>query len=608
MDAGFAVDFGDGGDHAQIVVIGIRRLLGDHELRVRPRGDLRQVGDDDDLRAAGQPCQTFAQFDRGLATHAGVNLVEDEGLVGTAARVGGHQLQGQHQSAQFTARSAFAHRQLRRPLERRKQERDIVATIRAERIIGLVSRRDAHFQGGAQHGERAEFFSDARTQVGSGSHARGAQHVGGGEGRIVQRLPFGFEFGDLFRRGIQILQIERRLVPPSEHVGQGGAPPTGEVAKLVDTAVDLVQILHAAFVAQLLAQGEHHVAQIGIDGFKPIGLHGERAADANRAQRGHRMIDEFHGRSAVGGVHIHLRGIQRAQRRTHALGDVGRVFDAFAARLQLLILPRLRVDSVDAVDGFAQVVGLLAGRGFLRAQAFQPLIHGGQRIPRLAVGGQFGFVSGHPVQKLALPCGGRDFQLIGLAMNGNQFAGDGPQHRTRYGLAAEHGPRTSGSAYGAGKEQFAVFGVDARVMGLGHGRGSTGEPTVGIARTGIVGVAGMFRCDGIIRERENRLGPSLVRPGRDARGFGGPTGNQSDRGEQHGFAGAGLTGDGGHACGRRNGGFSNRSQIADIEFFEHQDPALPSRSPDLSGPVPATPASPATATPTAYAAAGNVCP
>ena len=68
----------------------------------------------------------------------------------------------------------------------------------------------------------------------------------------------------------------------------------------MDTAVDLVQILHAAFVAQLLAQGEHHVAQIGIDGFKPIGLLGERAADANRAQRGHRMIDEFHGRSAVG--------------------------------------------------------------------------------------------------------------------------------------------------------------------------------------------------------------------------------------------------------------------------------------------------------------------
>ena len=106
----------------------------------------------------------------------------------------------------------------------------------------------------------------------------------------------------------------------------------------------------------------------------------------------------------------------------------------------------------------------------------------------------------------------RDFQLIGLAMNGNQFAGDGPQHRTRYGLAAEHSPRTSGSAYGAGKEQFAVFGVDARVMGLGHGRGSTGEPTVGIARTGIVGVAGMFRCDGIIRERENRLGQASSAP------------------------------------------------------------------------------------------------
>lgn len=155
-----------------------------------------------------------------------------------------------------------------------------------------------------------------------------------------------------------------------------------------------------------------------------------------------------------------------------------------------------------------------------------------------------------------------------------------------------------------------MSGWNACVMGLGHGHGSTGEPAVRIVRTGIVtgivGVAGMFRYDGIIRERENRLGPSLVRPGRDARGFGGPTGDQSDRGEQHGFAGAGLTGDGGHACGRRNGGFSNRSQIADIEFFEHQAPALPSRSPGLSGSVPATPATPAT--PAAYAAAGNVCP
>lgn len=160
-----------------------------------------------------------------------------------------------------------------------------------------------------------------------------------------------------------------------------------------------------------------------------------------------------------------------------------------------------------------------------------------------------------------------------------------------------------------GKEQFAVFGVDARVMGLGHGRGSTGEPTVGIARTGIVGVAGMFRCDGIIRERENRLGPSLVRPGRDARGFGGPAGDQSDRGEQHGFAGTGLTGDG-RSCLPAGAMVASRigPQIADIEFFEHQDPALPSRSPGLSGSVPATPASPATATPAAYAAAGNVCP
>ena len=133
----------------------------------------------------------------------------------------------------------------------------------------------------------------------------------------------------------------------------------------MDTAVDLVQILHAAFVAQLLAQGEHHVAKSALmdSADRPVS---ENVPPTRIARNeGHRMIDEFHGRSAVGGVHIHLRGIQRAQRRTYRLWAMSaRVFDAFAARPSAPHPPRLRVDSVDAVDGFAQVVGLLAGRGF----------------------------------------------------------------------------------------------------------------------------------------------------------------------------------------------------------------------------------------------------
>ena len=92
------------------------------------------MSNDDDLCIASQSREPFAQFDRGFASHAGIDLIKDEGLVAAATDVRRHKFQSQHQSAELAARSAFAHRQLRRTLKRGEQESDIVATVRLERL------------------------------------------------------------------------------------------------------------------------------------------------------------------------------------------------------------------------------------------------------------------------------------------------------------------------------------------------------------------------------------------------------------------------------------------------------------------------------------------
>ena len=133
MDALVVAHFADGGCNASRLVPRALRFLGHHELGVRPRSHLCQMGDHNDLCVASQSREPFAQFDRGFASHASIDLIKDEGLVAAATDVRRHKFQSQHQSAELAARSAFAHRQLRRTLKRGEQESDIVATVRLER-------------------------------------------------------------------------------------------------------------------------------------------------------------------------------------------------------------------------------------------------------------------------------------------------------------------------------------------------------------------------------------------------------------------------------------------------------------------------------------------
>src|SRR5215470_15008994 len=70
-----------------------------HQVVVRERGHLGQVGDHDDLREPGQPGQPAADLDGRLAAHARVDLVEDEGR--HRVRAGEDHLNGQHHTGQL---------------------------------------------------------------------------------------------------------------------------------------------------------------------------------------------------------------------------------------------------------------------------------------------------------------------------------------------------------------------------------------------------------------------------------------------------------------------------------------------------------------------------
>ena len=87
----------------------LRPAAVDHEVHVGVGGDLRQVGDDDDLVGAGQPGQPPPDLHRGATADPGVDLVEDHrGALGRGRK---HDFQRQHDPGQLAAGRALAQRQ-----------------------------------------------------------------------------------------------------------------------------------------------------------------------------------------------------------------------------------------------------------------------------------------------------------------------------------------------------------------------------------------------------------------------------------------------------------------------------------------------------------------
>ena len=102
--------------------------LHDRQVVVRECRDLREMGDRDDLRRAGQARQAPADLDRGGAADAGIHLVEHE----RRNRIdrGDHDLDREHDAAELAARRALGDRARFGAGVRGEQDRDVVAAAR----------------------------------------------------------------------------------------------------------------------------------------------------------------------------------------------------------------------------------------------------------------------------------------------------------------------------------------------------------------------------------------------------------------------------------------------------------------------------------------------
>ena len=123
-------------------------------MGVREGGDLRQVGDHDDLGAPGQPGEPPPDLHRGLPANPGVHLVEHERRHRVGA--GEDDLDGEHHPGQLAAGGSLGERQRGRARVRGQPDLHLVRAVRAE----LVPRRDHDADLRVRHGERGEFRGD----------------------------------------------------------------------------------------------------------------------------------------------------------------------------------------------------------------------------------------------------------------------------------------------------------------------------------------------------------------------------------------------------------------------------------------------------------------
>src|SRR6185369_5167333 len=120
-------------------------VLLEPEVDVGERGDLRQVGDAEDLAAGAERPQPLADDAGGVAADAGVDLVEDQG----AGRAGAAEVaERQHHPRELAARGGVADRRRLDPRVRRQPQLDRLAAARPE-VVGVrleydLQRRPGH--------------------------------------------------------------------------------------------------------------------------------------------------------------------------------------------------------------------------------------------------------------------------------------------------------------------------------------------------------------------------------------------------------------------------------------------------------------------------------
>ena len=138
-------------------------------MLVREGGNLRQVGNHQNLHVSGEHGKAATDFDSCLTAHAGVHLIEDEG--GHGVHFGKHYLQGEHHAGELTAGGALTERARHCGSVRGQHKGHGVSAVHRE----LFSFGNLHDQGGVRHGKGGELLADGIRQLLRGGTAQGGQ-------------------------------------------------------------------------------------------------------------------------------------------------------------------------------------------------------------------------------------------------------------------------------------------------------------------------------------------------------------------------------------------------------------------------------------------------
>ena len=394
------------------------RVLDDREVAVGERGDLRQVGDADDLAAAGELAQLLADRARGLAADAGVDLVEDQRRPGPAwaATPMSASITRDSSPPEAVSRSGPAGTPGLGAIRN--------STSSPPRRAVAVALGDARLEARALHRQPASRSTHRLRQRAGGRAARFPQPLG----QLRELGPRGL---DLRLAGLERLLGARQLVAPAaallgvgEHGRDRAAVLALQAVEQREALLDLVEPagrrLDALAVAAQLAR-----EVVGLDGqrLRAVGQRVELGVDA--ADRLERRRRGGEGRRGAGGRVLVAR---RRRRRRPAAAPISasrcRSRSRSAAQRLLLGLARLR--AVDLLELPLEQVELAVARAGPRAQllellAQRPLarVGGGERLaPRRLLG------AAEAVEDLELGGGEREPAVLVLAVEGEQRAAD----------------------------------------------------------------------------------------------------------------------------------------------------------------------------------------
>ena len=517
-------------------------------------GDLREVGDDDDLGVPGELLEALADGEGGPAADPGVDLVEDEDGRGAAVAAGGGEgdLEGEHDAGELAAGGGLGDGARRGAGVRGEQDRDGVAAVGAGGLRG-----DVDGDRGVGHLEQPQLLLHGGGERGGGLGA------GGGElrGDLVELLLEGGEAsGELVPLGLRALEavevhgggaggLEQGgdVLGGPVGAGQEGAEVPHEGGELGEA---LVRGVHASRggVDALGVEGElgGEVGDLDAQGVEPLPVRLEVAVGEHPGAggAGDRLRGDVDAR-AGGGAVVADEGVGRGGAGAPELLGAAEALELGA---QLVVLPRLRVRGLDALERLLQGGAAALAVRQQGVDLGEAGAGGGALGPEGAMTLEVGShaLGGEAVQGLALGVGVAEPLLVGLPVDGDGAAHEVGEGADGHGHAADLGARAAVAGDAADDEHLAVLLLGAELVER------AGEPVVAGDGEGAVHGGG-------------DLGAAPVQAGAEQHG---------QPRDDHGLARAGLAGQGGEAGTELEGGVVDHADVADPQGGQHVGPPV----------------------------------